>query len=275
MLFLTANIQACREVVALLSKHRRLTWEMAKNEISDRYAGQVLGAFWTVVHPLFLMALYVFIFAFVFRITFNNPEALPRDYATYILAGLVPWISLQDSMNKSTTAILSNVSLVKQVVFPIEILPAKGVIVTLITQLISLAFLSIYLLVRYWTLPWTFVLLPLVILGSAMIMVGMGFVLSAAGAYFRDIKDIVQIAGLVGMYLAPVFYLPENVPKAFAPALYANPFSYVIWCYQDAIYFGSIRHPWAWLVFGLLSFFVFAIGYRAFRKAKLFIGNVV
>ena len=61
-----SHMQAFEEVVGLLTRHRQLTWEMTRREVSDRYAGQMLGTFWAVGHPLALMAIYVFIFGYVF-----------------------------------------------------------------------------------------------------------------------------------------------------------------------------------------------------------------
>ena len=65
-----------------MTRHRQLTWEMTRREISDRYAGQVLGTFWAVGHPLVLMAIYIFIFGYVFRMkiggTLRNAPGLYR-----------------------------------------------------------------------------------------------------------------------------------------------------------------------------------------------------
>ena len=212
----SGHLEAVQEAIRLFYKHRRLTWEMAKSELSERYSGQVLGAFWSVIHPLLQIGLYVFIFAFVFRATLGNALSFPRDYATYILAGLVPWISLQDSLNKATTAIHANVSLVRQVVFPIEILPVKGVVVTAISQVISLSLVTVYVIARNQSLPWTYILLPVLVVMQLAVMTGFSLALSAAGAYFRDLKDIVQVLALASMYVSPVFYLPESVPRTTA-----------------------------------------------------------
>ena len=56
---------ATREVIALLGKHRQLTWAMAKREIADRYAGQFLGTAWAILHPFVLLLIYVIVFAHV------------------------------------------------------------------------------------------------------------------------------------------------------------------------------------------------------------------
>ena len=120
--------QAFTEVISLLTRHRDLTLEMAKRELSDRYAGQVFGMVWAIGHPVFMVCLYVFIFAFVFKQKVGGTVEMPLDYTAYLLSGLVAWMSFQESLIKSCTAITGNAALVKQVVFPLEILPVKVVL---------------------------------------------------------------------------------------------------------------------------------------------------
>src|SRR5262245_48672021 len=100
----------------LLRRHARLTIEMAKRDLTQRYAGQLIGRIWVVGHPLFLTVLYVFLFGVVFRIKIGGTEELPRDYTTYILAGLIPWLTFQTAMTASCTSVLTNANLVKQFV---------------------------------------------------------------------------------------------------------------------------------------------------------------
>ena len=59
MKFISANVQAFSEVTSLLVKHRTLAFEMARRELTERYAGQALGMFWTIAHPLFMMGVRV------------------------------------------------------------------------------------------------------------------------------------------------------------------------------------------------------------------------
>jgi len=269
------HVQAFREIIGLVTRHRQLTWEMTKREITDRYAGQALGAFWTIGHPLILMAVFVFIFAVVFQQKIGGTRELPLDYVTYLLCGLIPWMSFQESMNKAATVIISNAGLVKQVVFPIEILPVKGVIASFLTQIISTIVLIIYVLINHGYLPWTYILIPVLLILQVMAMIGVSYVLSSVGAYFRDLKDFIQVFCIVGMYVMPIFYLPAQVPRLFRPILYINPFSYLTWCYQDIFYFGRFEHWWAWLVFIFLSIVIFSGGYRVFRKLKIMFGNVL
>jgi lipopolysaccharide transport system permease protein len=259
--------------VALIVKHRTLILEMARRELSERYSGQMLGIFWTVLHPLFMMGLYIFIFVFVFKTKIQNNLLMPLDYTTYILAGLIPWLGLQESLSKACAAITSNANLVKQVMFPVEILPIKTVLSTTFTQLISSVLLILYILFYQSTIWVTFLLVPILILLQIMMMIGLSCILATIGVFFRDLKDFIQLFCIAGAYIMPVFYLPEWAPAQFKAVIYSNPFSYMIWCYQDAIYYGQFEHPIAWIIFPIFSISLFVLGYKVLLRLKPIMGD--
>lgn len=246
---------------------------MARRETSERYAAHVLGAAWSIAHPLILMSVYLFIFGFVFRARVD--ANMPLDYMVYVLSGLIPWMAVADALNRAPTAVSANASLVKQVVFPIEVLPAKTVLATLLPQVVQITMLMIYVVVRHGDLPATYALAPVLIVLQTIAILGMGYAMSSVAVYFRDLKDIVQVFTVVGIYLMPVFYLPDMVPAAFRPLLYLNPFSYLIWAYQDALYFGYIAHPVAWIVVAIGSVLSLYLGSRIFAALKPHFGNVL
>lgn len=257
------------------TKHRLLVWELARREIADRYAGQMFGLFWAVGHPLILMALYVFIFVFVFKSNIGGTPDMPRDYTAYLLSGLIPWMGFQESMSKAVTSITGNSGLVKQVVFPVEVLPLRSVVSSCMTQTIFVLALAGYIGARQPGLPWTCALVPALFFLQALAMAGVGYLLASVGVFFRDLKDLVQVFCTIGVYVMPIFYLPAMVPGMFKPFLYLNPFSYLAWCWQDALYFGRFEHPTAWICFPLLCIAVLAAGQLVFNKTKILFGNVL
>ena len=262
------SAKSLRVTAVTLFTNRQLAVEMASRDIRDRYAGQSLGSVWAIFHPIFQIALYVFIFAFVFKVQVGGTESMPLDYTTYILAGLIPWISMQESMVKSCIAVSGNANLVKQVVFPLEVLPFKSVLASMLPQAVGTAVLIIYVLTKHGELHATYVLLPFLIAIQMIWMLGLAYLFSCVGAFIRDLKDVVQLFSLVGIYLMPAFYLPDMVPSAFRPILYINPFSYMIWCYQDVVYFGRIEHPYSWCVFTAISLGTLVLGVRVFARLK-------
>jgi lipopolysaccharide transport system permease protein len=263
------------QMIAYLGRHRRLTWELAKREIVERYAGHVLGTLWAVGHQLALIGVYILLFGYVLKLRVGGTAELPLDFTTYMLAGLIPWMSFQEAMNRGVVSITANASLVKQVVFPLEVLPLKGILAAMVTQVIATALLIVYVLLSNGHLPATYLALPALWLLQLLAMGGVCFLLAAVGAYIRDLKEVLQVFGTVGVYIIPTVYLPEQVPSVLRPLLYVNPFSHLVWCYQDVCYFGRCQHPWAWVVFGLGSVAAFYLGYRCFLRCKTYFGSVL
>jgi lipopolysaccharide transport system permease protein len=271
-----AGSRAIWNITSILYRYRELTWEMTKREFSERYAGQALGVIWGIAHPLIIVLVYVFVFVFVFGNGTRRADIeFSSDFVVYILAGLMPWMAFQEVLAKGTQAIVGNSNLVKQVIFPVEVLPAKGVLSSLLTELVLLTGLMGYMLLRFHTLPWTVLLLPVLIFFQAVAMLGAALFLSALGAYFRDLKDVVQVFSLINVYLMPVVYLPAWVPEPVRPMIGLNPFSYMTWCFQDVFYNGHVAHPSAWFIFPVLSLVSLAMGYLVFNKLKPYLGNVL
>lgn len=271
----TANVRAFAEAAAMIVRERRLLLALAKREISDRFVGQVFGLLWVVAYPSFMMALWLFVFAFVFKTRIGGTHELPLDYTAYLLSGLVPWLSFQDAMSRSCMVVMSSAGMIRQGLIRAELLPVKVIVTALLTQGIMLAVLCGYVFATNGALFATYLLLPVLIVFQALAMIGVGYILAAVTVFFRDAKDIVSLFIMAGPFMMPVFYLPDWVPAAVRPVLYANPFSYLVWCYQDALYFGRIEHPVAWAVFGLGSTVLFALGYRVFRKLQPIFGNIL
>ena len=268
-------MRAVLDGVRLLWYKRELVWAMARRELVDRYAGQMLGAVWALAHPLLLMAVYLFIFGFVFNVRLGGSTEMPRSYIVYLLAGVVPWLALAEALNKAPLVITANANLVKQVVFPLEVLPAKSVLSSTLTQSTGLAVLAAYVFWSEGRPPLTYIMLPMLLGLHVVMMLGLTFILAAVGVFVRDLKDVVQVLTMIGIYLVPVFYLPAMVPDAFRGLLYLNPFSYLIWCYQDLCYYGWFAHPEAWLVVSTLSPLTFVAGWRVFHRLKPYFGNVL
>jgi lipopolysaccharide transport system permease protein len=263
------------ELWQLATRYRYLTLELTKREITERYAGQVFGSLWAVGHPLILMAIYVFVFSYVFRTSFGGTPELPRSYTVFLLSGLVPWLAFQEAIAKSPMVVLSNRNLVKQIVFPIEVLPATAALSTIPTAVVSFAFLAIYSLTTTAVLPWTMLLLPVALAAQAAAMAGVAYALSAIGVYFRDLKDFIAVFLSIAIFVHPIIFVPGTLPGWVEYAFYLSPFSYMIWVYQDICFYGAILHPVAWIAFLAGSALTLYAGYRLFRGLRISFGNAI
>lgn len=272
------HLSAIGQIVTLFTRHGELAWEMTKRELSDRYAGQVLGTLWAVGHPIFFMLLYVFVFGMIFKSRFEIDEEIGRSYAVYILSGLIPWLTFGDAMKKGAQVLEANSALVKQVVFPIEILPVSSVFSSFVTQLVAGTALILYLIFSPQVLPWTAVFLPVLFVFQLFAMIGVSYVLSSVGVFLRDLRELVSFFTTAGMWMAPIIFPPaliEQMPEPFVWLLLLNPFSHLVWCYQDVLYFGEFLHPVSWVIVAVLSVVAFYGGYRVFRRLKTWFGEVL
>ena len=270
-----AHAQAFVELASLLTRQRALTWEMAKREMASEHAGKQLGRLWGVLQPLALLAVYAVVYGIVFRAKIGGTYELPRNFTVYLLSGLVPWFAFLMCMSKAAAIIPANAAFVKQVVFDLNVLPISTTLFACLPLVLGLGFIGIYTLVAYHAVPLTYLALPAVLAFQFFAMAGVAFALAALGTFVKDVRDVVQLAAIVLIFLMPIVYLPSQIPAAFNPILWLNPFTYMVYVYQDVLYFGRIQHPLSWVAFGLGSLLTFTLGYRLFRRVKPHFANVL
>lgn len=258
----------------IVIRNRELIRELVRRDLKGGHAGHGLGSAWVYLQPLFVVATFMVIFGVVLGSRLGVPSALPGDYTGYILAGLVPWLMTANALSRAPTVFTANSNLVKQVIFPIETLPASSAIACVLSFAPSYIVLLCYLVLTG-TVSLLWLLLPAVIALHVLLIVGLMLTLSVVTPFLRDIRELVTVYTAISLYVTPAIYLPEWVPNALKPVLYANPFSYVVWVYQDLLIFGAIVHPWAWVVFAGLAAVSFVVGLFVFRQAKRYLGNVL
>jgi lipopolysaccharide transport system permease protein len=270
-----ANLGAARQAIQLLWHRRELLLEMTRRDVVDHYAGQVLGASWAVIAPLLTTATYLFAFGVIFRSRIG-PDDSGTGYVAFALAGLVPWMGLQDGLSRSTSAIIGNGNLVKQIVFPSEVLPLKVALGTLPALTIGLA-ATVCVSAIAGHLHWLglLVLLPTALLCYILLLAGMSYLLAAVGVFVRDVKDLIGFLLTIGLFLHPILYTPQGTPYWLGPVFVLSPFSHMIWCFRDALYGRDPEHAWSWLVFPIVSVLSFALGWRTFRMLKPTFGNAL
>ena len=67
--------------------HRELLWQFILRTVELRHKGSHLGLIWSILNPLLLLGLYVFIFGFIFKGNFGRDES-QIEYALGIFLGL-------------------------------------------------------------------------------------------------------------------------------------------------------------------------------------------
>jgi ABC-2 type transport system permease protein len=99
-----------------------------------------------------------------------------------------------------------------------------------------------------------------------MFTTGISLILSATAVFFNDIIDMYQIFLMPWMYLTPIIYPIDIVPKKFLPLVKLNPMYYIVECFRLPIYLGTLPDlqtaGWGLLV----AVASLLIGYMVFAK---------
>lgn len=259
----------------VILRNHALVREMVLREIKGGHAGHGFGFVWVYLQPIVVVATYMLIFGVVIGTKMAVTATFPGDYTSYIVVGLAPWLMMSNVLGRAPNAFSGNANLVKQVVFPIETLPVASIVASFIIYLPTFALTIGYKLALGGGLSWLALALPFVFGMHALMSIGLTLLLSVTTPFLRDIREFVTIYMSVSMYLTPAIYLPDWVPALVRPVLYLNPFSYVVWVYQDTLFFGEMRHRFAWVLTVGMALCFFSAGVVVFRRVKPYLGNVL
>ena len=104
---------------------------------------------------------------------------------------------------------------------------------------------------------------------------GLSYILAAAGVFLRDIKDIVGVLLLIGFFIHPIIYPPNQVPRWLDRVFAISPFTHVIGVFRDALVDGAVTRPWSWVIALVTSLVLIVTGWRVFRMLRPSFGNAL
>lgn len=246
-------------------RNRQLVWQLAKREVVGRYKGSFLGLGWSFFNPLLMLAVYTLVFGVVFKARWGlaapGAEESKLMFASVIFAGLIVHSLLADVLVRSPGLILSNANYVTRVVFPLEILPLVALLSAGFHALVSLVVLVAAVVILNGGLPWTVVLLPVVLLPFMLGVLGVSWILSSLGVYLRDVGQSIGLLVTLLMFLSPIFYPISAVPQQFRWLLQLNPLTLVIEQVRELLVFGR---PLDWLAVAFYSLGCIALACAGF-----------
>jgi ABC-type polysaccharide/polyol phosphate export permease len=205
-----------------------------RRDLKGRYSRTVLGLGWTVVQPLMLLALYTFVFSVIMELRFRAGTGT-GNFALYLTSGMFPFLALSEGIQRATTSLTGNRSLLDKVRFPAEVLPAVGVVSSTIPEVLGLSLLILvggFFDVQY--SAWL-VLLPFLILLRVMLTLGIAWLVSVLNVFLVDIGQFVGLFLTTWMFLTPIFYPADLVSERFGLALQLNPLYHLVEAYRAVI----------------------------------------
>lgn len=192
--------------------------------LKTRYRQTVLGAVWSVLHPLVLMGAFVLFAEKVIQIP---SEGVP--YPLFVLAALVPWSLLSQSLTVAAESVVRDINLVSKVYVPRLVLPVAAVAALLVDYVIALALL-VGMMALYTTAPdWTALLwLPGLSLLTVALALAVGIWFSALMVMYRDVRSLVPVLLQIWLFATPIAYPSSLVPDDWQLVYGLNPMAGVV-----------------------------------------------
>jgi ABC-2 type transport system permease protein len=218
-------VRRTRAVVA----YRRVLWLLVVRELKVRYAGSFLGYVWTVLDPLLMTGVYWFVFTQVFH---RNAKG-EQPYIVFLILGLLAWQWFSSTVSDATKALVTDSRLVRSTNIPREIWVLKTVGAKGLEYCFSLPVVVLFMVV-YGVGPSRYIVLyPLGLLLEAILLTGVGLILSAATVMVRDLQRLVRIALRVGFYTSPIVYGLLSLDHKQRFFFMFNPLTGIIECYRS------------------------------------------
>ena len=220
--------------LADLWQYRDLLYVLTLRDVKVRYKQTLLGVLWAIIQPFFMMVIFTLFFS---RLAGIQSNGVPYEIFAY--AGLVPWTFFSNAVNSSGNSLVGNSSLITKVYFPRMIIPLAAIGAGLIDFVI--AFGLLVLLMIYYDIGFSLnlLMLPALILLTALLAAGVGMWMSAINVKYRDVRYALPFLIQTWMFATPVIYPFNLVPDKWRWLLTINPLTGIIEGYRSAIFGNS------------------------------------
>lgn len=206
-----------------LWRYRDLLYILAMRDVKLRYKQTALGIVWVILQPL--------VAALIFAVIFGRFANLPSSgipYLPFVFAGMLPWNLFAGALQRAGNSLISDSKLISKVYFPRMAVPIASSAAVLIDFLVALVVMFCLLPIYGIALTPNLLFLPLLLLLTLLISVGVSLFLSALNVYYRDFMYALPFVVQVWMYASPVVYSADLIP-ALLKGIYAiNPLVGVI-----------------------------------------------
>jgi ABC-2 type transport system permease protein len=179
-----------------------LLWLMAVTEFKRVYFGTVLGYVWSLVRPLALFGVLLFVFTQVFKIGSETAE----HYPVLLLLGIVLFTFFQESTTESVTSVVTQEGVVRKTQFPRLVIPLSTVLTGAFNFALNMVIVVAFILAFGVTPAWTWLLFPFAVLALFVLTAAMSMMLSVLYVRFRDVAIIWLVFAQMLFYATPILY---------------------------------------------------------------------
>ena len=240
-------------------KFRGILFNFAMTDLRIRYKNSVLGVAWSVLEPLFMLAVLFFVFSTMFK---NTIEYFP----IYLLSGIITYNFFKNSTSIALESLSNRSALITQIYFPRSIPAISSVMTASIMLIVELAVLGCFMVYFQFTPSIEILYLIPIYMLAFVFVIGISLGLSVLNVKYRDVQFIWGIILHAGFFLTPIFYEFDMLPEYVQNILQLSPIVQIVEMVHHVTIYGTLPSITSVLYSVGSIFAVLVIGYLIFRK---------
>jgi lipopolysaccharide transport system permease protein len=247
-----------------IARYRDLLYMLAWRDIRIKYKQSIMGFMWAILMPLLIVAAGMLV-----RYAFSRLSGQPlawTDIAT-VSVKAVPWAFFVSSLRFSTLSLIANTSLVTKIYFPRELFPLAATLSQFFDFTVASVALAVILAVARIGISVQLLWVPLLVVLLVSLVLALGILFSALALFFRDVKYIVEVVLMFGIFFTPVFYDVELFGE-WARILLLNPLAPIL----EGLAACIVRHEapaLGWLAYSaVFSLAALVLSYKVFKTLE-------
>ncbi|MCB1693694.1 MAG: ABC transporter permease [Pseudomonadales bacterium] len=259
---------------AELWAYRDLLWMFAVRDVQVRYKQTLFGVAWAIVQPVMMMVVMTLIFGKGLGLEDTYIPGVP--YAVGYLAAQIVWSFFAAALTSSANSLVANAAIVRKAYFPRLLLPLAATSTAMVDFAVAFVVYLVVTVTMGVVPDSRLLLLPLVLIGTAITTLGLGLWLSALMVTYRDVRFVVPYCVQVGFFVTPVIWWEQPLATRLDPwgvLLYLNPISGPLTTFRDIMTGQPI--DWAgWAVSTSVGVAVLVFGLRYFVRTEALFADV-
>jgi ABC-type polysaccharide/polyol phosphate export permease len=227
-----------------------------------RYRNMSLGVLWSLLNPLVMMGVLTFVFTRIF------PNNSIKDFALFVLCGLVPFNFFTLAWISSTVSIVDNAPLVKRSSVPREIIPIAAVLSNCVHLFVQIGLLLGFTLLFGYPVNVHWLWMPVIWSLFIAFVCGLGLLFAAVDVFVRDTRYVVESLNTVLFWLVPIFYSFTIISQDYRLIYMFNPIAAVVLALRTILMEGNAPLTSTLQNLTLVAALTLTVGWIAFARLK-------
>lgn len=245
----------------------QLIAEFVRRDFTEKFAGSVLGSYWSFIWPLVNILIWTIIFSKLMGSRLAGVEG-KFSYSIYLIAAILPWNAFCSSMSRSATVFLDKKSIISKIDVDLPSLPFYITLSESVTFIISITFYYMFLLAIGHGFSVYHLLLPFIFLLQQLLAYAAGLILAVLTVFIRDLKEVVGITLQVWFWFTPIIYVKDVLPEWVRNIMVFNPAFILADSFQSIFVWNRLPNINHLLALAAATFLLLLLSYYLYEKLK-------